>query len=443
MTKKNLLMLMVLLVVFSMVLAACAGSNSKKEENNTNENQNAVENKAEVVELSFVNWATAEEATKARINKVIEAFEAENTNIKIKNITIPFSEIQNQLTIMVTAGNAPDKAQLASDAGVSLAAMGALAPTDELLSKEFLSDVSKSYYDIGAFEDKHYLVPWGGGTNGFWYNKKIMEQAGLDPNSPPKTMEELNAAMAKVKTIKDIVPLQYDTTARAFTTGFQWPFMRSFGVEPFNRESVNVNGMKLYAEWLRDLVDKGYTLPGKKLGEFRPLGAQDRLAFAFDAPFLKGTIQSFDEKITDEVFYDTWGVTALPAGIDGKSYTVGGSDHYTAVFQASQHKEEAAKFLEFLATSDVGLKDYVIPMGFLPVVSSALDRFPVEFDNPITKAFIKEVVPTSVAQPFGANYTNAATILANSMQEVITTSKSIDEILDKTQIKLEGIIQGK
>lgn len=435
MKRNRLVVLIVLLLTISMVLAACSGNNAE---------QNASETpKEEVIELKFVNWATAEEATKPRITKVIEAFEAENPNIKIKNITIPFSEIQSQLTIMVTGGNAPDIAQVPSDVGISLAAMGALASVDEILSQEFLSDVSSSYYETGLYEGKHYLVPWGGGLNGFWYNKKIMEQAGLDPNNPPKTMEELETAMAAVKKVPDVVPLQFDTTARAFTTGFQWPFMLSFGVEPFSRDSVQVNEMTTYAEWLRDLVEKGYTLPGKKLGEFRPLGAQNRLAFAFDAPFLKGTIQSFDAAITDEVFYDTWGVTALPAGVDGKSYTVGGSDHYTAVFEASEHKEEAAKFLEFLANSDVALGDYVIPMGFLPVADSALDRFSAELDNPITKAFIEEVVPTAVAQPFGATYTNAATVLATSMQEVITTSNPIDQILEKTQIKLEGIIQGK
>ncbi|MFZ7104212.1 MAG: ABC transporter substrate-binding protein [Peptococcaceae bacterium] len=435
--RKNWFVLIALILAVSMVLAACSGSGSQDNANN------AGENTEEIVELNFVNWATAEEATKARVNKVIEAFEGENPHIKIKNITIPFSEIQNQLTVMTTAGNAPDIAQVASDVGISLAAMGALVGTDELLSQDFLSDVNKSYYEIGLYQDKHYLVPWGGGTNGFWYNKKIMEQAGLDPHNPPRTMEELNAAMAKVKTLPDVVPLQFDTTARPFTTGFQWPFMKSFGEEPFNRESVQVSKMTAYSEWLRNLVGNGYTLPGKKLGEFRPLGAQDRLAFAFDAPFLKGIIQSFDEKITDEVFYDTWGVTALPAGLDGKSYTVGGSDHYTAVFAASQHKAEAAQFLEFLANSDVGLNDYVIPMGFLPVTSSAVDRFPDSFNNPITKAFMDEVVSTSIAQPFGADYTKAASVLSISMQEVITTTKPIAEILDKTQVKLEGIIEGK
>lgn len=438
MAKKKVVTILALIMGLGLIFAACSAKTGSEQGEGTNSQSGGA------VELTFVNWATAEEATKEKIENVIKAFEDDNPNIKINSVAVPFSEIPNQLTVMTTGGNPPDIAQVDASAGVSLAAMGALEPADELLSQDFVVDLNTSYYDTGLYEDKHYLIPWGGGTNGFWYNKKIMAEAGLDPNNPPKTMEELESAMEAVKKLPDVVPLQYDTTPRPFSTTFQWSFMATIGEEPFTTDGVQVNKMNDYAEWLRNLVDKGYTLPGKKLGEFRPLAAQNRLAFAFDAPFFKGTVQSFDESITDEVFYETWGVTTLPKGPDGKSFTAaGGSDHFTAVFKASEHKDEAVKFLEYLANSDVALKDYVIPMGYLPVTSSAVERFPELSDNPITKAYIEEIIPTTIAPPFGAKYAEAASVLATNMQEMITTSEPVDEVLEKTQVKLEGVIQGK
>ncbi|WP_099157011.1 ABC transporter substrate-binding protein [Virgibacillus ndiopensis] len=426
MSKVKSVCLLTLLVGLVLMLVACSAGETSSESNQ--------------IELEFVNWATAEKATEEKINKVIDAFESENPNIKIKPVTVPFSEIQNQLTVMSNGGNAPDIAQVDASTGVSLAAMGVLQPVDDLLSQDYESDLISSYYDTGLYEDKHYLVPWTGGINGFWYNKKIMKEAGLDPNKPPKTMVELDSAMEAVKKLPDVIPLQFDTSPRAFAATFQWSFMATIDKIPFDNENVQVDELTKYGEWLRKLVEKEYTLPGKKLGEFRPLAAQNRLAFAFDAPLFKGTVQSFDDAITDEVFNETWGVTTLPAGEDGKSYSaIGGSDHFTAVFEDSEHKKEAVKFLEFLANSDVALEEYVMPMGNLPVTSSAAERFPELKESPHMKVFLNDILPTAIVPPFGADYADMATTFATQMQELITTKTSIQEILDQIQKDLDTV----
>jgi len=432
--KRNIMMLLLVLALLVAVVAGCGQKEPAAEETPEADEPAQVEN----VEISFVNWATAEEATKPKIEKVIAAFEAENPGVTVKSITIPFTEVQNQITVMITGNNTPDVAQVPGDLGVSFAAMGALEPVEGILSDDFKATVTQSYLNVGNVDGQKYLIPWGGGPNGLWYNKKLMAEVGLDPNSPPKTMEELTKAMETAHGKNpDIIGLQFDTTVRPFSTEFQWPFIRSFGPAPFEGDQVNVSQMTDYANWLRTLMAKGYSLPGKKLGEFRPLAAQNRVLFAFDAPFLKGTMQSLDANLTDEIFYETWGVAALPAGKDGKSYTTAGSNHYTCVFKNSKNKEIAAKFAEFLANSEVAIKDYIVPMGFLPVTSTAVEKFPEAFDNAITKAFLEEVNPTIIAPPYSAKYTQAASDLSAAMQEVITTDKPVEEILKAAQAKAE------
>ncbi|MCL5072987.1 MAG: extracellular solute-binding protein [Actinobacteria bacterium] len=172
------------------------------------------------------------------------------------------------------------------------------------------------------------------------------------------------------------------------------------------------------------------------------MAAQNRLAFGFDGPYFKGIVQSFDAAITDEVFYNTWGVTKLPAGLDGKSYTVEGNSA-TAIFAASKHKKEAAKFVEFLANSDSAITEFLAPFGYLPAAKSAISRFPNLYDNPMVKAFFEEINPTMTYIPYGPNYVKAASILSASMQELITVDKPVQEILDAAQTKLEGVILGK
>src|SRR5690606_37178197 len=104
---------------------------------------------------------------------------------------------------------------------------------------------------------------------------------------------------------------------------------------------------------------------------------------------------------------------------------------------------EEAKFLEFIADNDTSLTEYIIPMGYLPVTDSALQRFPDQFNNPIITSFMSDIVPTSIAPPYGEWFTNAATILGTNLQEVIISDRPIADILSKTHDKVEGVISGK
>jgi len=437
MFRKKWAFVVAILLAVSLFMVACGqGGGASNQSSGSSSNQK--------VEITFVNWATAEEATKKQMLAVIEEFEKQNPNIKVKNVPIPVGEQLNQLTIMTTGGNAPDIAQVHFDVGISLAAMGALEPTDNLLSKDFLDDLNKKLYDFGMWEGKHYLIPWVGHPLGFWYNKKLLKEAGLDPNNPPQTMEELTKAMAviKEKLPAEVVPLQIDTTIRTLGLSHEWSFMAAFGAIPIEGDKVQATKLEPFAEWLRMCVKKGYTLPGKKFGEFRPLAAQNRLVFGFDGPSFKGIIQSFDKSITDEKFYETWGVTTLPVGVDKKPYSAP-DDHNLAIFKASKNKEAAVKFAEFLSRSDFAIKTYVIPLGFLPTVQSAVQRFPQEFSDPARKAYIEKVVPAVIRPPYGPNYAKIATVIMAGIQDVITTDKPIPEILKTVQMKLEGIVHGR
>ncbi|CDX01557.1 carbohydrate ABC transporter substrate-binding protein (CUT1 family) [Desulfitobacterium sp. LBE] len=393
----------------------------------------------EQITITFVNWASAEEATKQLTLDMISEFEKQNPTIKVKNVPMPFSDVLNQLTIMNNAGNAPDIAQITNGDGMSLAYMGALEPTDNLLSEGFKADLNKTVYDLGLKDNQHYTIPWAGQPMGFWYNKKLMQDAGLDPNNPPQTLDELNKAMdiAKQKLPNSVVMLQIDTTIRTMGLEQEWPLMNAFGAISENR--IQPSQMEPYAEWLRDLLKKGYTLPGKKLGEFRALAAQNNLLFGIDQPCFKGIVQTYDKsnKMSDEEFNEMWAVTTMPVGADNLSYSVPG-DHNLIILKSSEHKEAAAKFAEFLAGDDYSLKNYVIPFGYVPVVQSAGERFPDSFKDPSLKAFSEKILQTEVRPPWGPDYSKYATDVMTSMQEIITTSKPVPDILNSLQTKLQN-----
>jgi multiple sugar transport system substrate-binding protein len=394
------------------------------------------------VTIDFVNWVTAEESTRTPVDDIIEDFESANPDIDVNPVPVGFSDILNQLTVMYNSGDSPDLAQAAGPNITILALMGALASADEVFPRDFQNDLVKSAYDLTMVEGTHYGIPWAPGPDGLFFNKDLMRQAGLDPNNPPETIYDFQDQIAKARgpLPSEIVVFGFDTTVRMFGFEMTYPFLRAFGATPFQGDPANFNTpeVKEYMQWMRTSVEKKHTLPGKKIGEFRPIAAQGRLLFMIDPSFVKGIVLSINDQLTEEQFNKSWGVAALPGDKNGKHYTYA-SDHQLCVFEESQHKDAAAKLAMHLVNSDYALRNYLLKIGYTPATKSALDRVPEFREDPIIKAFVENVNDTVVKIPYGPDYGDIVIPFMAGVQEVITTDKSIDEVLDGVQEQIENI----
>jgi len=402
------------------------------------------------VTITFTNWVSVEEGTQAGILALEAAFQKDNPNIIVKNQGIAVSDMIQQLTIMGTAGNVPDVAQILSDNLVQLQSAGFLSPVDNILSPAFLSDLIPDLFDaVALINGKHYLSPWTITSNGFFYNKKLMAQAGLDPTKPPKTIDEMTAMMrtARQKLPDDVIMLQTDTTVRTIGLQHEWPLMLAFndGVPPYTLDgkvSYNTPGMAAYMEWMRMLVNEKLTLPGLRYGQFRPYAAQNKLLFGNDGSFFDGLIRALDESgaLTEDVFNQTWSATATPAGKDGK-FRIPAQTHSLIIFDKSKNKPAAAKLIEYLVSSPNALNNYLAPNGFTPVTKSALSQSPALASSQVVKDFLRDVVPASVFMPTGPDYASYAEIIMTGVQDAITSNRPVADILSEGQAKLEALFK--
>src|SRR5579862_8900819 len=151
------------------------------------------------VTVTFANWAAAEGTTKPAIEQVIANFEKAHPDIRIKSEAISFSEIARQLVLRVKAGNPPDVAQLAGDDTFVLAATGKLEPLTGFAGPGLGAQLTPDAVSALQYQGKLMALPWTLAPAGFWYNKAIMAKAGLDPETPPRTIDELMTAMASIK----------------------------------------------------------------------------------------------------------------------------------------------------------------------------------------------------------------------------------------------------
>jgi multiple sugar transport system substrate-binding protein len=384
----------------------------------------------EKITLTFANWAAAESATRPGIEKVIADFEATHPNIEIKSEALSFSEIARQLVLRLRSGNPPDVAQIAGNDTILLAATGGLEPLGSYMedgTRAALKPAALSGLEVGG---ELIALPWNLAPAGFWYNKAVMEKAGLDPANPPRTIEELMAAMEAIRrTQPDVIPMGVDTTNRAFALSSNWPWMLTFGAVPIGEGSIGAGSeeMKNYLAWMRDLSRNDYIDPGRKIGEFRPLAAQDKVAFLWDQVLVQGVIQSVNG-MSEEEFFSRWGVTTQPAGQSGDAYSFEGG-HQLVMFADSERKEAAWAFMKYLAMSPDAIENYTVSYNAsLPPLAEAPKSIADQLDTPVFNAFLEGIIPTIAEQPYGPSYAAAATAIMAGVQEAVTGEKPIDEI---------------
>lgn len=394
---------------------------------------------AGAVTVTFVNWASAEPATRPAIQEVIGAFERAHPGVQIKSVPVSFSDILHQLIVQTTAGNPPDVAQIAGNDTVALQATGALQPLDGIAPHAFLESLYPSEVTLGRFGGALYAIPWVVAPLGFWYNRPLLKQAGLNPGKPPATFAEWMDAMRAVKA-KDpgVIPFGLDITNRSFGLDVNWSFLLAFGAHPLGPRAPNADTpqMMAYLAWVRTLARNGYTLPGKLLGEFRPLAARNQLAFAFDGPYLRGVILSLNKSMTPEQLDATWGVTVLPAGSDGRHYTIP-TDHQLVMFKAARDKTAAWAFMQYLASDRAAIETYTLASGVIPPLRGAVTLFPKQMGSPIVQAFVKDVIPTVVRPAWGPTYSKAYPAIMTGVQQAVSGDSPIADIARQMQTQLQ------
>ena len=392
------------------------------------------------ITITFANWAAAEGTTKPAIDQVIADFEKAHPDIEIKSEAISFSEIARQLALRIKAGNPPDVAQLAGNDTFVIAATGNLEPLASNVGADLKSRLKPDAISGLQYQGKLIALPWTLAPGGFWYNKAVMAKAGLDPEKPPRTIDELMSAMAAIKKSQaDVIPLGLDTTNRPFALQSNWPWVATFGASPIGeaKDRADSPEMKRYLGWMRDLGKSGYIDPGRRIGEFRPLAAQDKVAFIWDQVLLQGVIQSAN-KMPDAEFYRHWGVTTQPTGPSGKAYSFEGG-HQLVMFADSKQKKAAWTFMEYLAASSDAIAKYTLgPGSSLPPLSAAPgSELARKLDTPIYQSFITRIIPTSMSPPFGAAFASASSAIMAGVQQAVTGTESIDDIAKSIQQQLE------
>jgi len=130
-------------------------------------------------------------------NTLIAEFEADNPDITVRWVDVPWGDMQSKILTAVSAGTAPDVVNLNPDFASQLAGKKAWLPLGDRLSEEEKSAYLSKIWEANTLAGETFGLPWYLTTRVTLYNQELFNAAGL--SEPPTTYAELATAARVIK----------------------------------------------------------------------------------------------------------------------------------------------------------------------------------------------------------------------------------------------------
>lgn len=385
----------------ALAIAVCSTllfANGQKE--STEQNQKA----SGTVTLKIANYALLENGYEDFWKGIKTNFEAENPDIKIDWVTAPYGEISNQVINMAGGGNKVDCifSELGWIPGFKDA--GLAAPISDILPQSFIDDFYPSVINAFKIDDIAYGIPLYVTPYVLYYNKDLFSQAGLDPNSPPKTYDEMLADATKLSTLEDkngnrIYAFGQTTASVPISGSSLQSMIFNFGGHVLDAKGnldCNNQGFNDAMKMLKTLNDKGYMPQNAKLKDLRNLFALGQLAMYYDQSWGFNGIQS----INPDAKKFTASAAPLKGG-NGNGLSSLESHCFVLIDNGPTHKAALSKFVQYVISKDA-LSDYLT--NLTPAYPARKSMADIEgvIHNPVLQGAAGSVqnvtTPTPIAQ---------------------------------------------
>jgi raffinose/stachyose/melibiose transport system substrate-binding protein len=291
------------------------------------------------------------------ISQAIKRFEAANPGVTVELVVQSDALLAHQtFRTAGLAGNAPDIANLWAGTFI-FALRDVMADITPYIPKEDLNNITGWDTVTLDFKAGSPIIGYPSPDNQmcfFLYNKKIIQQAGLDwENNPPRTIETFMADMEKIKTA-GYTPMAADEGAGYvyyffYIAGYWW--VQQNGIEPILAEDAGkanfiddqalLSTLKLYNEiWAKGYMNQDAATSGDSFNKF----LQGQVA-------VFPSVSTFIKDAQDALGADNVGAILPPdmsANAKIKNSLIGGPGQSLVVSKNSKNPEMAVKFLSFL-----------------------------------------------------------------------------------------------
>ncbi len=329
--------------------------------------------------------------------------------------------------------------------GTMMAAKGAIYPVYKLMAdtgqafdpKAFLPAVVGYYTDT---DGNMLSMPFNSSTPILYYNKDVFEKAGLDPNLPPKTWEDVEVYSKKI--------MDSGAAKCGFTTGWiSWVQLENFsawhnqqigtkenGFGGLDTE-LSFNGPLQVRHWenLKKWQDAGaFQYGGPVGGSDAPpkFYTQECAIYMNSSASLAGVIANAKD------FKVGFGMLPHYADTQPQNSIIGGATLWALQGRPADEYKAVGAFYSYLSSAEVQAAWHQ-GTGYLPITQAAYDLGKTQGfyeKNPGTDVSIKQITlnaPTANSKGlrFGS-YVQIRTVIDEEFEQLLGGKKSAKEALD-------------
>lgn len=365
--------------------------------------------------------------SEADVRAMTEGFSKANPDVKVELEFVSYEGLRDKTVLAQGSGNGYDVVLFDVIWPAEYATNNILADITGRITPEMQKGVLPGAWTTVEYNGKRYGLPWILDTKYLFYNREMLEKAGI--SSPPKTWDEL-ASQAKIIKEKGLVeyPIvwswaQAEAAICDYTTllsAFGGKFLDAEGKPAFQAEG----GLKAL-EYMVSTVQSGITNPNSKEyleEDVRRVFQNGEAAFALNWTYMYNLANGeADSKVAGKV-----GVVPAPGGF-GEASAMNGSMGL-GVTATAKNPDVAWSYVTYMTSQPV---QNAYAKLSLPIWSSS-------YDDPAVSAGQQELVKTAKVglslmypRPTTPKYQELSTALQVAIQQAILGQASPADALQE------------
>lgn len=354
------------------------------------------------------------------LEDLVEEFNQAQKEVEIKVSYIPDEDFKKQLALAMAENTMPDIALVDSSDFQFLHNMKPFAELTGEISE--LGDYLPQALEPCTIDGKIYGQPFGVNCTALFYNKEILEEYGCEvPSNWQKFRETAKKISSSSISGFAITALSTEESMYEFL-----PILWSMGGDI---HKINDAASVQAFEFLNEMEQEG-SLSRQSIsltmGDLTNQFIQGKIAMMFNSSM---AIDSIEEEAPNLEF----GVAPIPEG--ESQVTVAGGE-ILAVADNS-NKEDAVKFLEFLAESK-RMKEYIDEFGFLAPRQDIMEQ---QFQEEPEKQKFIELYKNARIREQSTTWPQISLSLADTLRQVLSEERPVQQILDDAKIKILEIAE--
>lgn len=372
------------------------------------------------------------------VRAMTKDFEAANPDIKVNVEFVPYESLHDKIIAAAGAGDdGYDVVLFDVIWPAEFATRGILKNVSNRVDKNNRDKIFNGAWTTVEYEGSYYGMPWILDTKYLFYNREILEKAGI--SNPPATWGQL---LEQAKVIKDEKLVKYPlvwswSQSEAMICDFT-TLSSAFGGSFFNAEgkpAFQQGGAKKAVEFMTASLKDGLTNPASTEyfeEDVRRVFANGDAAFALNWTYMNALVNDPKEsKVAGKV-----GVISAPGAKDtSKASAVNGSMGL-GIPSNSPHEAEAWKYISYLTSMPV--QNSFAKLS-LPVWKASYDMQEVVKDQPELINAAKTSLAVMYPRPLVPSYTEVSSVLQKNIHKALLNKATPEEALEAAAKRVERI----